>query len=297
MANSPLANQTQTKRVLSSFNLDAKYKFGQNFLIDDNIVGRILELANIQTDIPILEVGPGIGTLTLALLQKSPIISVEFDDDMVNVLKQTIGAYTDNFAVIKKDALKLNYEDIEIALRGIGAKDTNGIKMPKMLVANLPYQIAATLILDYFERFDFLKSMVVMVQSEVADRICAKIGTKDYGAYSIKIRMFAQMCDRFQVSPTCFYPAPRVESSVICLRRNESNNDKQLLNSACKIADAAFAQRRKTIRNSMCASFDKSVVDELLNQCNIDQKLRGESLSVKDYLRLGQAYIDLNLKN
>ncbi len=295
MPNSMLANPKETKRVLDSFNLSAKYKFGQNFLVDDNIIGRILEFANItEQDIPVLEVGPGIGTLTVAMLQKAPVISIEFDEDMAHVLQETTGDYSERFALIQKDALKLQREDIENAISRLNDMGCNGAaSFPKKLVANLPYQIAATLILDYFERFEFLEEMIVMVQREVADRICAQLGTKDYGAYSIKLRMHAKMLDRFQVAPTCFYPAPRVESSVIHLCRDCASSDKNLVRAASKIADAAFAQRRKTIRNSLSTSFDKQLIDELLSSCNIAPNVRGEALNIQDYLNLGKEFLKL----
>lgn len=348
MPNSYLANPKTTKQVLDSFGLSAKYKYGQNFLVDDNIVGRILQLAKLQqvrrqpaaghalmnehTDdaslapkqpassqtsmaehindativpkqpaasqtsmAPLLEIGPGIGTLSLALLKCAPLISVECDQDMVHVLKTTTKDFSNNFAVIQKDALKLCKADIEDASKLLGdAKDgTCAGTLPKKIVANLPYKIAATLILDYFERFDFIEEAVVMVQMEVADRICAKFGTKDYGAYSIKLRMYAKMVDRFDVAPTCFYPAPRVKSSVIYMRRDHASDNRALIAAASKIADAAFVQRRKTIRNSLSTCFAKSLVDEMLAACNIDPSVRGEALNVEDYLRLGEAFLHL----
>lgn len=285
MTYSPLANLSATREVLDRFGLGAKYSLGQNFLVDDNIIGRILDVSGLLEtegfDRDVIEIGPGIGTLTVALLDHARVASVEFDRDLPPVLAETTEFNGDRFALIQKDALRVCQDDIRTAFDSIGGG------MPTMLVANLPYAVAATVILDWFEKFDFLQSMTVMVQSEVADRIAAQKGTKDYAAYTIKLRMFAQTTKRFQVSPSCFYPAPRVESAVIRLDRHELCQDRELLKAACKAADAAFAQRRKNIRNSMKSRFDTKTIDALLEACDIDPKLRGEALDVEQYLQLG----------
>ena len=132
-----------------------------------------------------------------------------------------------------------------------------------------------------------------MVQSEVADRIAAELGSKDYAAYTVKLRMHARVVDRFQVSSRCFMPAPRVESAVIRLERATTCADQELVAAASRVADAAFAQRRKNIRNSMRSSFDKGLVDELLARCGIEPTVRGETLTVEHYLELGRALLEL----
>lgn len=288
---SPLANLNATREVLDRFGLGAKYSLGQNFLIDDNIIGRILDASGLLEadgfDRDIIEIGPGVGTLTVALLDHARVASVEFDKDLPPVLAEATEFNGDRFALIQKDALKVCEDDIRAAFASIGGS------VPSMLVSNLPYAVAATVILDWFEKFDFLQNMTVMVQSEVADRIAAQKGTKDYAAYTIKLRMFAQTTKRFQVSPNCFYPAPRVESAVIRLDRHELCQDRELLKAACRVADAAFAQRRKNIRNSMKSHFDAQVVDALLGACDIDPKLRGEALDVEQYLQLGAELLKL----
>ena len=285
MTYSPLASLSATREVLDDFGLGAKYSLGQNFLVDDNIIGRILELSGLLDaqghDRDVIEIGPGIGTLTVALLDHARVASVEFDRDLPPVLAQTTAFNSDRFSLIQKDALKVTQDDVRDAFARIGGR------MPSMLVSNLPYAVAATVILGWFEKFDFLQSMTVMVQSEVADRIAAQKGCKDYGAYTIKLRMYAKTTGRFQVSPSCFYPAPRVESAVIRLERQELCQDRQLLRAACKVADAAFAQRRKNIRNSMKSAFDTQTIDSLLAACSIDPKTRGEALDVEQYLALG----------
>lgn len=291
MSYSPLANRSATLGTLERFGLSAKYSLGQNFLVDDNIIGRILELSGLLasegTDASILEIGPGIGTLTVALLDHGTVVSVERDEDLLPVLAETTAFNSDRYRVINEDALKLQRAQLEEAYASLGAP------LPTMLVANLPYAVAATVILDWFERFEFLQSMTVMVQSEVADRIAAQKGCKDYGAYTIKLRMHAQTTGRFQVSPRCFHPAPRVESAVIRLERRQLCEDAGVVAAACRVADAAFAQRRKNIRNSMRTRFDVALVDELLQRCGIEPTARGEALDVEDYLRLGAVLLEL----
>ena len=286
MPYSPLASRNATLEVLGRFGLDAKYRLGQNFLIDDNIIGNIINLAQLEGCDPattsVLEIGPGIGTLTVALLDHASVVSVERDRDLLPVLAETTALNSDRFALLNADALKCQRADIEKAFTSINAP------LPSMLVANLPYAIAATVILDWFERMDFLQTMVVMVQSEVADRIAAELGTKDYGAYSIKLRMYAAPTGRFQVSSSCFHPAPRVESAVIRLDRHDVNASPEQIAAACEVADAAFAQRRKNIRNSMKSKFDTPLIDALLAKVGIEPTVRGETLSLETYLELGR---------
>lgn len=291
MSYSELANPRATRDVLQRFGHDPKYKLGQNFLVDDNVIARIIELSGLEDadvkDLPtVLEIGPGIGTLSVALLKYAHVVAVEMDRDLPAVLAETTALNGERFELISGDALKLGREGIEAACRA------RGFELPHMLVSNLPYQIAATVILDWFERFEFLDTAVVMVQSEVADRISAELGSKDYAAYTVKLRLHAHVVDRFQVSSRCFMPAPRVESAVIRLERNKACVDR-LIAAASRVADAAFAQRRKNIRNSMRSSFDKKLVDELLARCGIEPTVRGETLTVEQYLELGRTLLEL----
>ena len=291
MSFSKLASPRATREVLAAHGLDPKYRLGQNFLVDDNVIGHILQLAGLDGEAPdnlqtVLEIGPGIGTLTVALLEHAAVIAVERDEDLVSVLARTTAEHAERFFLLRSDALKVARADIERACEALGQG------LPSMLVANLPYQIAATVILDWFERFDFLDTMVVMVQSEVADRIAAPVGTKDYAAYTVKLRLHAHVTGRFQVPASCFFPAPRVQSAVIRLER-VAGTDERLRAAACRVADAAFAQRRKNIRNSMTSVFDRQTVDALLAICGIEPTTRGETLDVETYLDLGQALLDL----
>lgn len=293
MPYSALANPRVTKGILQEFGLSAKHALGQNFLVDDNVVGNILRLAELDDPQPgeelptLLEIGPGIGTLTIALLERAKLIAIERDADLIDVLAQTTMDLSHRFALIEKDALKLTREELEQAAVMLDAP------MPHQLVSNLPYGIAATVVLDWLERFDFLEAMTVMVQSEVADRMCAEVGTKNYGAYTVKLRLRAHVNDRFQVPPGCFMPAPHVESAVIHIERNEDAPDPELLEVASALADAAFAQRRKTIRNSMSSRYPKDVVDRLLAECDIAPTTRGETLEPETYLQMAIALLSM----
>lgn len=293
MSYSSLANPRATRGVLQEFGLSAKHALGQNFLVDDNVIGNILHLAHLddpQSDeeLPtLLEIGPGIGTLTIALLERAKLIAVERDRDLLDVLAQTTADLSHRLVLIEKDALKLTRDEVERAATALDAP------LPHQLVSNLPYGIAATVVLDWLERFDFLEAMTVMVQSEVADRMCAEVGTKNYGAYTVKLRLRAHVTDRFQVPPGCFMPAPHVESAVIRIERNEDAPAPELLEVASALADAAFAQRRKTIRNSMSSRYPKDVVDRLLAECDIAPTVRGETLTPETYLQMARVLLTL----
>ena len=293
MSYSSLANPRATRGVLQEFGLSAKHALGQNFLVDDNVIGNILHLAHLDGPQPdeelptLLEIGPGIGTLTIALLERAKLIAVERDRDLLDVLAQTTADLSHRLALIEKDALKLTRDEVERAATALDAP------LPHQLVSNLPYGIAATVVLDWLERFDFLEAMTVMVQSEVADRMCAEVGTKNYGAYTVKLRLRAHVTDRFQVPPGCFMPAPHVESAVIRIERNEDAPAPELLEVASTLADAAFAQRRKTIRNSMSSRYPKDVVDRLLAECDIAPTVRGETLTPETYLQMARVLLTL----
>ena len=292
MSYSALANPRATREVLDRFGHSAKHALGQNFLIEDNVIGNILRLAGLDDEpgeqMPcVIEIGPGIGTLSIALLERAKLVAVERDADLFDVLAYTCAPYSDRFALIGADALKLTDEQLEQALASIDAPK------PSQLVSNLPYAVAATVVLDWLERFAFLDSMTAMVQSEVADRMSAHVGTKNYGAYTVKLHLIAKLTERFQVSRNCFMPAPHVESAVVHIVRDPAAGDSRVIDAACQVAEAAFAQRRKNIRNSMQSRFSRELVDELLSSCDIPPTVRGETLDPQTYLRLGEKLLEL----
>lgn len=291
---SPLASVSETRAVLSAHGLSTKYSLGQNFLINDAILQKIIALAEVAPDDYVLEVGPGIGTLTIALLKHAGrVVSVERDTDLPAVLAETLSPWVDSFALVQKDALDLEVSDV-----------LSNAVAPNKLVANLPYAVAATIVLDYFEHFTFLESATIMVQKEVADRMAATPGSKNYGAYTVKLRLFAEPAGRFPVGPGNFFPPPRVESAVLRLNRRPLFDDEgeplsaETLKATCTMADAAFASRRKTLSNSCKTYFasrgatDAPMAEALLQlfeRAGIDPQRRGETLTLSEFIHLGKA--------
>lgn len=283
MTISPLASPSATRALLETYGLATKHRLGQNFLIDNHVIERICALADLDGDERVLEVGPGIGTLTLALLQDAAsVTSIEMDGELEPVLSAH-GALHPTFRYIMGDALAVSPEHI--------AEVSGG--EPDMLVANLPYNVAATIILSFFQTMPALDAAVVMVQKEVADRIAAVPGTKAFGAYTAKLGLYGTVTGRFEVPPRCFMPAPHVDSAVVRIERLHDGSVRDLLAEGpdraevSRVIDAAFAQRRKTIRNSMSASgFDKLLLDEAFAACGIAPTARAESLQVEDFIRL-----------
>lgn len=309
--------------MLEAHGLTAKYSLGQNFLVNDAILQKIVALAEVAPDDTVLEVGPGIGTLTMALLQHAGrVVSVERDADLPAVLAETLAPWADRFALVQKDALDLATADLSDALARLGAPET----APGKLVANLPYAVAATVVLDYFEQFPSLESATVMVQKEVADRMAAVPGTKNYGAYTVKLGLYAEPVGRFAVGPGNFFPPPRVDSAVIRLNRrvplmaDGAPASPEVIAAAALMADAAFTNRRKTIANSCKTYFsgrgpillgvaDSSAAEgaptialpdgaataerlpAIFEAAAIDPRRRGETLTQQEFLALGAALL------
>lgn len=359
MTTSPLANPAATREMLEAFGLATKHRLGQNFLVDNHVIERIMGLAELTGVERVLEVGPGIGTLTLALVQQAAhVTSIEMDSELEPVLAAHAVDHG-NFSFIMGDALKVPVQAIAQASGGA----------PTVLVANLPYNVAATVILQFFQTMPSLTRAVVMVQKEVADRIAAVPGTKAYGAYTVKLSLYGEVTGRFEVPPRCFMPAPHVDSAVVRIDRVAGAPDGGVRGggsggacgseaegaaagaSSCggavdagdaagafgglagaagafdgltgamaagapdaadggagpshdgltdaatfdaeaiaHVVDAAFAQRRKTIRNSMSANgFDKGALDAAFERCGIAPTARAETLSTAEFVALARA--------
>ena len=230
----------------------AKYRFGQNFLVNQAIIDKIIQLSQLTAADYVLEVGPGIGTLTRALLQHAhQVCSIECDAQLPRVLHETLAPWLDHWTLIQADALDVNALPPALDV------------LPTKLISNLPYAVAATIVLDYFTRFPSLRSAIVMVQKEVAQRMCAQPGTKAYGAYTVKLSLLARPVGMFSVAPSNFFPAPHVESTVIRLDRLSAGDAPYQpceLPAITRAIEAAFANRRKTILNSMRTFFAGSCV-------------------------------------
>lgn len=294
MTYSRLANPRETRAVLEDFGLATKHRLGQNFLVNDEVIGKIVNLAELGGSDVVLEVGPGIGTLTVAMLAACrAVCSIEADRELERVLAQTCATDGEKFALLMGDALRVTPEQVSAALAGL-ARDGEAPSQPNKFVANLPYQVAATLILKFFQDFGSLERACVMVQAEVADRICARPGNKTYGAYTAKLALLARPTGRFEVGPGNFMPPPHVDSAVVRLDRtpmaDPASGEPLSAERAARVAeviDAAFAQRRKTIRNSMGANgFEKDALDAAFAACDIAPTARAETLSPEDFVRL-----------
>lgn len=276
---SPLANVAATKSIMQKFGLATKKSLGQNFLINDDVVRHICDISQVSSSDHVVEVGPGIGTLTCALLEQgAEVTAIEADAQLLPVLSYTCKQWADHLNVINEDALHIS---------------AGKIGNINKLISNLPYSVAATVVLNFFEQIPHMQSACVMVQKEVADRMRAHPGTKDYGAYTIKLALRARPVASFMVSPGNFFPPPHVDSTVIRLDAIDVP-DPRLCVAASLMADAAFAQRRKTIFNS-CKSFfaQRGIPDvegklhHIFERSGVAPSVRGETLSVDIYRLLG----------
>lgn len=340
-----LANASRTRAVLDAFDLQAKYRFGQNFLVNQAIIDKIIQLSQLTDDDYVLEVGPGIGTLTRALLQRAnQVCSIECDAQLPRVLHETLAPWLDHWTLIQADALDVNtlphapnghhlhccecvsathsgaYPEARsdtFPLHSVANTDANTDanadellnQLPNKLISNLPYAVAATIVLDYFTRFPLLRSATIMVQKEVAQRMCAQPGTKAYGAYTVKLSLLARPVGMFSVAPSNFFPAPHVESTVIRLDRlsvHDAPYQPCELPAIQRAIEAAFANRRKTVFNSMRTFFagcnnSASKTDargvlannllDALHVANIAPDVRGETLSREQFITLGKTLL------
>ena len=271
-----------TIAVLQKYNFNFQKKFGQNFLIDTNVLNRIIASAGITKEDCVLEIGPGIGTMTQYLAESArEVVAVEIDKALIPILQDTLSGY-DNVTVINEDILKCDINQI--------VQEKNAGK-PIKVVANLPYYITTPIIMGLFESHVPLKSITIMVQKEVADRMQVGPGTKDYGALSLAVQYYAKPEIVANVPPNCFIPRPNVGSAVIRLTRHEKPpvnvEDEQKL---FAIIRASFNQRRKTLVNGLGnaqgLSFSKEHVTQVLLQMGLPATIRGEALTLEQFAGL-----------
>ena len=284
-----LGNPKYTIEVLQKYGFVFQKRFGQNFLIDTHVLERIVESSNITKDDFVLEVGPGIGTMTQILCENArEVVAVEIDKKLIPILTEDTLSWYDNVTVINEDILKLNIKEL--------ADKKNGGK-PIKVVANLPYYITTPIIMGLFESGVPLDSITIMVQKEVADRMQVGPGTKDYGALSLAVQYYARPKIVLNVPASCFMPRPNVDSAVIKLERYQKPPvdvlDEHLM---FKIIRASFNQRRKTMMNSVGNSGEVNVSKEellkALEQCGFSATIRGEALTLEQFAALTNAIIN-----
>lgn len=278
-----LGNPTNTIAVLNRYGFSFQKKFGQNFLIDENVVEKIVRDAGVTKDDFVLEIGPGIGTMTQILCENArEVVAVEIDDKLIPILTEDTLSWYDNVTVIHEDILKLDIVKL--------ANERNGGK-PIKVVANLPYYITTPIIMGLFESHVPLDSITIMVQKEVADRMQVGPGTKDYGALSLAVQYYAKPQILLNVPASCFMPRPNVDSAVIQLTRYEKPPvevaDEHLM---FRLIRASFNQRRKTMTNSVGNSQELSVSKEqmaaALEKCGLSATVRGEALTLEQFAEL-----------
>lgn len=275
MLHPQIANLSATRHILKKFNLRASKRLGQNFLIDSEVVQKIVDAAEISEGEEILEIGPGIGTLTQGLLEAgAKVTAVELDKKLPAVLSETLAGY-ENFKLIQGDILKTNLSEI--------------FSKNFKVVANLPYYITTQILLTLLEKKLPITKIVTMVQREVAERMTAAAGSKIYGAMSVAVQFRADTKILFDVEPKSFLPRPEVTSSVVVCNVREfpvKVSDEEFF---IKVVRASFGQRRKTILNSLTgAGFSREIILKSLENAGINFERRAETLSVEEFIKLAK---------
>lgn len=280
-----LSNPKKTIEIIQKYEFGFQKKFGQNFLIDDHVLNKIIDGANVTKDDFVLEIGPGIGTMTQYLAERArQVLAVEIDKNLLPILDETLAQY-DNVEVINDDILKVDINRI--------AQQYNDGR-PIKVVANLPYYITTPIIMGLFESHVPIDTITVMVQKEVADRMQVGPGTKDYGALSLAVQYYAKPYIVANVPPNCFIPRPNVGSAVICLTRHKEApvtvKDEALL---FRIIRASFNQRRKTLQNGLNnspeLSFSKEQIVNAITGIGLKETVRGEALTLEQFAQLSDA--------
>jgi len=277
-----LLGAAQIRELAAALDLKPSKSLGQNFVIDSNVCTKIVRTAAVgPTDIA-LEIGPGLGSLTLALLESAAsVVAVEIDSRLAGQLPITVAnhfEYPENLTVLNQDALTIQSLPVD----------------PTVLVANLPYNVSVPVLLHLLEKFGSLRTGVVMVQAEVADRLAAKPGTKDYGIPSVKAAWWAEVKGAGSVSRSVFWPAPNVDSKLVSFTRRQTPGDEVLRHKVFTIIDAAFAQRRKMLRSALSSLYgSSSAAEQILQRADIDPTLRGEALEITGFCAIAAVAPDI----
>ena len=276
----------KTKNIMRINNIKANKTFGQNFLIDDNILENIVKSAEITNNDLVIEIGPGLGNLTEYLLEKAAyVILVEIDNNMINILNDRFKNNNNNYILLNNDILKVNVDEI---IENIENKLNRKFEKIKV-VANLPYYITTPIIFKLLQNENRINEITVMVQKEVAERIVAKNKTKDYGILTLMVNYLGTSDIKLIVPNNSFIPAPNVTSAVIKITKNKrfTVKDEELL---FKLIHSSFAQRRKKIINSLESTkflnMSKPELEKLFNECNISLNARAEELELQDYIKI-----------
>ena len=283
-----LGNPKNTIEILNKYKFVFQKKFGQNFLIDEHVLGKIIRSAEITEDDFVVEIGPGIGTLTQYLAASArEVAAIEIDDALIPILEDTLSAY-DNVTVIHEDVLKVDLCKL--------TEEKNGGK-PIKVVANLPYYITTPIIMGLFENHVPVESITIMVQKEVADRMKTGPGSKDYGALSLAVQYYAKPELVANVPPNCFMPRPRVGSAVIRLTRHaevpvQAEDEKLMF----QMISASFNQRRKTLVNGLGNApelhIPKEMTAEVLDEMGLSASVRGEALTLEQFAELSNRILE-----
>lgn len=283
-----LIQPQKTAEILQKYKFNFQKRYGQNFLIDAHVMQKIITSADIAKDEFILEIGPGIGTMTQFLCENAGFVAaVEIDQNLIPILQDTLSGY-DNVDIINDDILEVDIRQL--------VKEKNG-ERPIKVVANLPYYITTPIIMGLFESHVPLQSVTVMVQKEVAERMQAKPGTKDYGALSLAVQYYAQPEIAAHVPQNCFMPRPKVGSAVICLKCHKEPpvqvKDEKLM---FDLIRASFNQRRKTLLNGLNnfpnISLSKEQIQECIEKLGVSASVRGETLTLEQFARLSDFVCD-----
>jgi len=277
-----LLGAAQIRELAAQLDLKPSKSLGQNFVIDSNVCTKIVRTAGVTSDDIALEIGPGLGSLTLAMLEVAKsVIAVEIDSRLAQQLPITVAQHfehPENLTVINMDALAVN--DLPVA--------------PTVLVANLPYNVSVPVLLHLLEKFPTLRTGVVMVQAEVADRLAAKPGGKEYGIPSVKAAWWADVKNVGTVSRSIFWPAPNVDSKLVGFTRRETAGSEESRAKVFTIIDAAFAQRRKMLRSALSSLYgSSSAAEAILIKAGIDPTLRGEALQVESFCKIAAVAPDI----
>lgn len=272
----------ETISILNKYGLRANKKLGQNFLINESIICDIVKKANVTKDDAVIEIGPGLGSLTKELINNAKkVIAIELDPNMIDILKSRFGIF-DNFEIIYGDVLKIDLQEL--------IKDYDSVKV----VANLPYYITTPIIMKLLEDRLNIKSITVMVQKEVGERICATYKDKEYGAITVSVQYYSEPQIIIDVPKENFLPAPEVDSCVIRLDMRDKPpvflKDEKLF---FRLVKGAFTQRRKTINNSLtCSGKSKEEISSVLEKLEIDSRLRAENLSIQQYADIANMLVE-----